>query len=182
MLLLIPLAACHTTSDSRYYTLSPSYPPGINPSGDKNWTLSAVTVPEMLNRPQMIFMSGLNKVRVLEYDRWAEPLDSMTYRILSENLAARLGINPSASASQTNEHRIAVAIEEFDADDTGNVSLKAIWTARIGQENTEITTRHIFQKSEKADASNIGSVVIAMSQLLGDLADTVANHLAQEPL
>jgi uncharacterized protein len=177
ILLFITLTACATSPDNRYYTLSSSYPVAsetiaVKPGNNANMTLDAITVPDVLDRPQIILKSGQNEIEILEYDRWAEPLESMVYRILSDNLVARIGINSSAPVRETHGKRITVAIDEFDADKTGYVMLTATWAVRTG----EITEHHIFRRGERADANNIRAIVATQSQLLGKLADAIANQ------
>jgi uncharacterized lipoprotein YmbA len=94
--------------------------------GTQDWSLNKVTVPALLDRPQMVMKSGANGVTLLEYDRWAEPLDSMIARVLTDDLIARRGSNTSLPAEA--EKRITVAIDEFDADSQGHVWLTALWT------------------------------------------------------
>ncbi len=170
--MLITLTACASARSNSYYTLSPSIPaPQASPAKPvaENWTLAPLTIPEVLNRPQIIRKSGANKIDILEYDRWAEPMDSMIYRTLADDLTARMGMS-AGSASQTTEQRIAVAIDEFDADADGNVFLTATWTVQ----KDETTTSHIFQHSEKSSANDFASIAAAMSRLLGNLADAIA--------
>jgi len=164
--LLLTLAACTTSPDNRYYTLSPS--PGAEQTIHRNWELSAVTIPELLNRPQIILKSGANRITIQEYDRWAEPLDAMITRILNDNLTARIGLHSEASE----DYRISVTIDELDADNDRNVFLNALWTVRTG----EVTRNYRFQRSEHAKASDMPSIVAAMSILLGDFTNTISSQ------
>jgi len=164
--ILMTLAACTTSPNNRYYTLSPS--PVAEQAIHRNWELSAITIPELLNRPQIILKSGANSITIEEYNRWAEPLDGMITHVLNDNLTARMGLHSEAPE----EYRISITIDELDADNDGNVFLSAFWTVQTGEE----TKNYKFQLSEHAKASDIGSIVAAMSTLLGSLSDTISSE------
>ena len=168
--LLMMLTACTASPDNRYYTLSPS--PWAEHAIDRNWELSAITIPELLNRPQIVLKSGANSITMQEYDRWAEPLDGMITRVLNDNLTARMGLNSGAPIDGSAECRISVTIDELDADNDGNVFFGALWTLQTG----EVIKNYRFQRSEHAKASDIQSIVAAMSTLLGAFSDTMSSE------
>jgi hypothetical protein len=154
---MLGVAACHASPNSEYYALSAE-----DGSEPVNMVLSNVTLPGLLDRPQIILKSGPNDITILEYKRWAEPLDTMIKRVLAEDLNASIS-HPPANAQQ-----LSVSIDEFDADTSGSVVLRAHWTVR--------STRHAFAKSESVDSGDTDAIVAAMSRLLNDLAGAIRHQ------
>jgi len=168
--LLITLAACTASPNNRYYTLSPLLQ--TEQAVNRNWELSAVTIPELLNRPQIILKSGTNNIVIEEYDRWPEPLDGMITRILKDNLTSRMGLDSKVSIPGSEECRISVTIDELDADNDGNVFLSALWMLQTG----EVTKSYIYKRSQKTKSSDIQSIVAALSMMLGTFSDAISSQ------
>ena len=81
-MLAIAGAGCLGSSPvSRYYTLSTLSPQdgrgggGVDPA--MRIRVAPVTLPEGVDRPQLVRRTGENTVVVEEYDRWVEPLDAL---------------------------------------------------------------------------------------------------------
>jgi uncharacterized lipoprotein YmbA len=52
--------------------------------------IGPVTLPKYLDRPQIVTFTSPYALNVVEFDRWAEPLESTFVRVLAENLALLL--------------------------------------------------------------------------------------------
>ena len=91
-LALLLLAACGATEPSKLYTLSPIPERGAGTSLDDSPAIGIgpVTLPQYLDRPQIVQRSGPNRLVVAEFDRWAEPLSDTVPRILAMNIGRLL--------------------------------------------------------------------------------------------
>ncbi|MGH7185632.1 MAG: PqiC family protein [Pseudomonadota bacterium] len=92
---------CGTPPHEHFYTLSDyplgDYTPGELASGDaaaagSNYSvaIAPVSVPEGVDRPQMVVRAGTNRVELSELHRWAEPLKSEIPRVLAVHLRRAL--------------------------------------------------------------------------------------------
>ena len=83
-------------------------------------------LPGISDRPQLVVRTGPQTVRILEFDRWAEPLDDLVPRVLAQDLAQRQGVQAGNGPAS----RIYVVIDEFMTDDTGSARLAGRWRAQ----------------------------------------------------
>ena len=90
--LIITLTGCANTQSSKFYMLesmSGSMPSGSGAPFDGNVSvgLGPVTIPDYLDRPQIVTRTNQNSILLAEFDRWAEPLSGTITRTLAENLS-----------------------------------------------------------------------------------------------
>jgi len=86
------MSGCASTPQAKFYTL------GARPAQENAQTaparlsisIDAVTVPELVDRPQMVVRIDATQVRIDEYARWAEPLKSQITNVLVADLAQAL--------------------------------------------------------------------------------------------
>jgi uncharacterized protein len=93
-----------------------------------------VTLPELVDRPQLVVRVAANRVEILEYQRWAEPLRGEIPRVIAEDLGRLLG---SVRVSSYQEHagsdadcRVLLDIQRFEGVPGDSVSLEAVWSLR----------------------------------------------------
>ena len=93
-----------------------------------------VTLPELVDRPQLVVRVAPNRVDILEFQRWAEPLRSEIPRVIAEDLGRLLG---SFQVSSYQEHagsdadcRVLLDIQRFEGAPGDAVSLEAVWSLR----------------------------------------------------
>jgi hypothetical protein len=96
--------------------------------------IGPVTLPEVVDRPQLVLRVAANRVNILETHRWAEPLKSEIPRTIAENLRRLLGSSRVSSylqhASSDAEYRVLVDIQRFEASPDGVVTVEAAWSLR----------------------------------------------------
>lgn len=99
---------------------------------------SAVTVPELVDRPQIVTRDASNRVVVSEHNLWAEPVRSSIARTLATRLArtldeagrpAQVAAYPQASIASP-VLRITVDVVRFDAVPNGEAVIDALWSVR----------------------------------------------------
>jgi uncharacterized lipoprotein YmbA len=186
------LAACSTTAPPRFYTLSSTRQvanasPGPETGGRQaavpTLLVGAIEIPQTLDRPQLVRRSGINKIDVAEYDRWAEPLDAMMRQTLAEDLAALL---PKSRVLASNlpavpiDQTLVVQIARFEADNAGMVTLDAQWFVLAERDPAPRLSRRAII-AEPAASGESEAVAAAMSRALASFAGEVANALAAAP-
>jgi uncharacterized lipoprotein YmbA len=95
-----------------------------------------VTLPEMLDRPQLVTRATDTRVNVLEMQRWAAPLKSEVPRVLAANLnqlipEAAVTVEPQPSTGRP-LWRVTAEIQRFDATPGSDVTIEALWSIQPG--------------------------------------------------
>jgi uncharacterized lipoprotein YmbA len=176
-LLAAIISGCGRTPQTNFYTLTPTVTKITAPIAAKapTFTIAAVTLPEIIDRPQLIMPDNGSKVHMLETHRWAEPLKSAIPRILSDNLARLIGPDRISFypqyASGRADYRIFLDIQQFEAL-KGEVVVDAIWTIKPAEKSTSVTGRSRQVVPLKGEAYE--TIVAAYSEALGSIAREIA--------
>jgi uncharacterized lipoprotein YmbA len=171
------LAGCAGSPPNRYYTLAVESPcPSILPPARMdNLDFTTIRLPGVLDRPQLVVRNGPQTVDILEFDRWAEPLDQMATRVLAEDIASC----QSSSGSGKSKYLLSVSVDEFIADTSGHARLTGRWwTLQKGEERSGRQGRS-FSFRERVDQAHDAGGVAVMSALLGRLAGEIVRGLSQ---
>jgi len=120
-----------------FYTLS-APAPGVSASASTAATsnvsifVGPVSVPESVDRSQMVLRTGANEVEVSEKYRWAEPLKSAVPRVIAETLTRELGtqrvLTSRSAAALAVDYRVAIEVQRFDSSLTEGATIDALWT------------------------------------------------------
>ena len=78
------VAGCASTP-SRFYSLSAAAEPTA-PSSNLSIAVGPVSVPAVVDRPQIVVNVGPNQVRLEEFNRWAAPLQNNIARVVASAL------------------------------------------------------------------------------------------------
>lgn len=117
-----------------YYTLSAA-PAHTAPAQPDTLAvhLGPVSLPDGVDRPQIVMRRDANQVAIDDTHRWAEPLKDAIPRVLSDALAAELGtprvLTSRQSASLEFDYRVAIDVQHFDSSVT-EAHEDVIWTIR----------------------------------------------------
>lgn len=110
------LAACSATPVPNYYTLTPTVSPLVN-AGVKVIEVLPVSVPDRLDRSQIVLQDASGRSRVLDSERWSSSLSAELRDGLSSGLQQRLGAvdrYSSGMAGGSVAYRIAMDFSRFD--------------------------------------------------------------------
>ena len=136
---LVVLGAGCASKPSKFYTLSPTAEPG-EAKESFSVAVGPVSVPPMIDRPQMVVNVGPNQVGIDEFNRWASPLQSEIARVVAENLARKLGtqmvsVFPQATSTGAS-YRVMIDVIRFESAPGKSVNLDSLWTVRGAKEKT----------------------------------------------
>ena len=104
---------CTSTPPSRFYTLRAASDPAA-PSSSLSIAVGPVTVPAVVDRPQIVVNAGANQVRVDDFNRWAAPLQNNIARVVADNLVAMLGTPRVTLSSIDADYRAAIEVQSFE--------------------------------------------------------------------
>jgi len=188
-ILTVILTGCVGSAPTRFYTLSSME----SPTQGKQVTdaargvivaLGPVSIPDYLNRPQIVTRSGQNELAVDDFQRWAGSLESDITRVLIENLLALLPpdryhvvswIQPAQSYTSI-AHRVAVDIIRFDGTQGESVSMKAQWAVFRKDRDASVMHASIIEPITGNDyRALVAAMSRAMESLSRDIADTISS-------
>ena len=172
-------AGCASTP-SKFYTLSPAAEPGGATAG-YSVAVGPVSIPAMVDRPQMVVSMGPNQVGIDEFNRWASPLQSDIARVVAENLVKLLGtplvsVFPQSTAAGAS-YRLWIDVMRFESAPGKSASLDAVWTVRGAKEGASRAGRTTVNEPV-ADGST-AALVAAHSRALGRLSGEVAEAIRE---
>jgi len=135
--LALALAGCGSPPKTSYYTLAPRgdprpaavAQPASSPIGV---TVGPVTLPDLVDRPNLVVRTAENQVTLLDQHRWAEPLKREIPRVLAGHLSRLLG-TPRVSvfpngAGGPGDVRVRIDIQRFESVPGQEALLEAFWT------------------------------------------------------
>jgi uncharacterized lipoprotein YmbA len=162
---------------SRYFTLTPIADAGSASAKLAGRTLGIgpVTLPQYLDRPELVWRVGPNEVRQAKSEFWAGSLAKQFSATLTENLRALLGPSEIVSYPWYPGTRLDVVVEvdvvRFELANDGAAHLVARWRLRKGT-NVARAEESSFDRPVTGDT---GATVAALSELLGDLSRAIAD-------
>jgi len=188
--LLTPLAACCLAvailagcSSPRvaYYTLNATATPDAPALVLGPVAIGPVTLPDALDRPQLVVRTGANRVEILETHRWAESLKSEIPRIIALDLAvllkpARVSAYPQ-NAGLDADYRVLVDIQRIEMTAGEGVTLEALWSVRRTGGGSPKTGRTLV--SEAVGAAGYDALVAAQSRALVAVSRDLAQSLRE---
>ncbi|CAE6713988.1 membrane integrity-associated transporter subunit PqiC [Paraburkholderia domus] len=176
IIVLAVFTGCATSPASNFYTLSPVQSVGQPQDADPILiAIDPVTVPDLVDRPQIVSRLDANRVSIDEFARWAEPLKSQISRALAADLAQRIpGAIVSSYPQRVDENafRVSVDVQSFDSSSDGTVMLAVIWSVRQPKRGERTRGRTVVR--EAASEPGYGALVAAHSRALASVADDVA--------
>ena len=174
--LIVFIAGCASTPASRFYVLSPVAPPAAHVS-EVSVAVGPVSVPAVVDRPQIVVTMGPNRVWPDEFNRWASPLQDGIARVIGENLVAMLGTPRVTQSSQTvsmgSAYRAAVAVESFESRPGDMARLDAVWTVSRTKDGTTRTGRTTVR--EPTTEQGYDALAAAHSRAIAQLSRAIAD-------
>jgi uncharacterized lipoprotein YmbA len=163
-LFIIFIAGCASSSPSRFYTLNHTIAPAGVLSATYTVSVGPVSVPAIVDRPQIVVRTAPNQVFIDEFNRWASPLKDDIARVIVENLVSMLGtaqvtLFPQSMAAGSS-YRVMIDVLRFESEPGKAATLDALWTVR----------------SAKGERSHRGRTTLTEATQGGDYAALVAAH------
>lgn len=135
-LLAVALAGCGSSPKTSFYTLDPgnAQPYAAASAAQYSVAVGPVTLPDAVDRPQLVVRVATNQVALLDQHRWVEPLKSEIPRVIAGNLTQLLGTARVWAYPQNTDndadYRVRVDIVSFESAPGDSVTLGALWTVQ----------------------------------------------------
>lgn len=181
------LSGCGTSPSSRLYVIEPMAVTGSTDTvAGLTIAVGPITLPEHLNRKEILTHDEPYRVNAAAFDRWAEPLDQGIIAALAENLSMLIPtdhvVTYLSDGAQQVDYTVQVRVIRFGVEPSGEVELKAAWVIRDSADGP--ATRGKARYSEQRPGSDVVDIVAAMSraieQLSRDIADAI-NEASTKP-
>lgn len=174
------LLGCGSPLKERFYTLeTPAVGAAASPviAASLSVIVGPVTVPDMVDRPQLVLRVAPNRVVIAEEARWAEPLKTEIPRVVAAQLAQRLQGARIATSSQrataNADYRVIIDIQRFDTAPGDAVAIEALWSLRAG-EAVRQTGRTLARETAGTGYDElVAAHGRALATLSGDIADAI---------
>ncbi len=172
-------SGCSRSPRVTFYTLSAAATPDTASPAAVSVVVGPVTIPSLVDQPQLVVRTSPNQVDILEIHRWAEPLKSGITRIIAEDLAvllpqARISSYPQ-NAGLDADYRVQVDIQRLEMTAGKGVNLDSLWSVRRSGENGRKIGRSVI--SEPVSAGGYDALVAAQSRALAALSRDLAQAL-----
>ncbi len=166
---------CAATPPAHFYTLSATPGPATAAS-DLSVAVGPVTIPAVVDRPQIVLQTGPNEVRLDEFNRWAAPLANSIGRVVAANLAVLLGtprvVLTSPALGTDTDARVLIQVQRFDSALGEAATLDAVWVISGSPEKKPRTGRTTVR--EPATDKTFEALAAAHSKALDRLSQDVA--------
>ncbi|MDH4080273.1 MAG: PqiC family protein [Nitrospira sp.] len=140
--------------------------------------LGPVTLPDMVDRPQLVLRTSEHRVILAGSHRWAGPLKTEFARVLADNLVHLLSTRAIFSYPQHGaEHadvRVSVNVQHFESVLGKTATIDAIWTVRL-VDGTQRTDRASVQ--EAVSDGSYDALVAAHSRALLTISQNIASTI-----
>lgn len=179
------LSACTVTGGSpvtRFYSLEPVSLGESGPTTARPLSLGVgpVTLPDILDRPQIVTRSGEHAVELAEFHRWAGDLKADLTRLLALRLGAKLGTDRISlypwPRQRELDYQLRVDVLRFGGELGGELWLTGNWTLLSGKGNEERLFEG-FDLRAAAPSADYAIQVQTLSGLVQALAERIADRI-----
>lgn len=180
MFALAQLAGCGSSPKSNFYTLSSGA--ALERAAAKTQysvAIGPVTVPNIIDRPQIVTRSGTNQVQIAELERWAGPLKSEIPRVIADNLmqlldGAYVYVYPQ-NVNLNADYQVLVDMQRFDSTLGDAVTVEVLWAVHTAQGGAVKNGRSAVREPTNGDGYN--ALVAAHSRALTAVSRDIAEAI-----
>jgi uncharacterized lipoprotein YmbA len=176
LVLALMLPGC-ATEPTNYYLLDSRAPAVSTENASGIWLgIKPVTLPEYLNRAEIITRATAHRLNVAVLDGWAEPPETNATNVLVDALAQLVradGIALLDNESANMDYNLGTDIERFERQSDDMVLLAAEWTV----EYAESSTPDIVESAkirERIIGKGYDAIAAATSRALYRLSEKIA--------
>jgi hypothetical protein len=171
------LAACGSSPTASFYTLSPdaSLAP-IAAAKPVHVVVSPVTIPDVVDRPQIVTRVGDNQLALDEFARWGQPLKADIARAMAGDLATLLGSDRvsifDTGLDGVHAWRVRVDVMRFDAVAGEAVTIEALWAVVPPDKAAPVVGKSLVR--EQMTGPGYNALVSASDRALGAVSREIA--------
>jgi uncharacterized lipoprotein YmbA len=179
---------CFGKTEVRYYTLAAGAPAGPARQEAVRYTVhvAPASVPEALDRPELVLRVSSTEVAVDDHHRWAEPLRTGVARAVADSLARALdGALVSTSEQRTtrpaSDVELTIDVQRLEVSLAAGASIDVAWTARWADNGPTRAGRSVA-RVPRAPGPGHDAAVAACAAALEVVSGDIARSLRLEHL
>lgn len=196
---LLMMTACLGTSPKEhFYTLSATSTVNTSFKNEDSQlqnaiiNLGAVTINEVVDRPQLVMRLSTSQVKILEQQRWAQPLKNEIGRVIANNLSTLLNnqnvrsypaTNSSIavshkdtdSISKNNAFKIQINVPQFESNLDKNTHIAMQYNIRRVSDNQQLNGT--VELTQPVNNTGYDALVEAQSRALAQMSAQIAEQL-----
>jgi uncharacterized lipoprotein YmbA len=139
-----------------------------------------IRLPQLLDRPQIVTRTNPNKIRMVEFSQWSEPLRVNFARVLAENLTILLDseqiiIFPFLKEALF-DYQVTVEVTRFDGNFADGAQMRTSWTI-WGPKRRQVLLNKYSRFKEPVSSDDIEALVAAKSRIIADLSKEIAQAI-----
>lgn len=167
------------SSPTHFYTLSASAtdPSAPAPTSSRLTILvGPVTIPAIVDMPQIVVSKGTNQVAADQFNLWASPLRNNIALVVCANLSAQLGTpNVSSVLRVDADYRVEIDVQVFESIPGESARLASMWTVRRVKDG-RTQTGHTNTR-EASPQNSYQALAAAHSRALNNLSANIADAI-----
>jgi len=174
------LAACASPS-ARFYTLTGA--PPVTATAGPSVAVGPITIPAMVDRPEIVTTVAANEVWPDEFNRWAAPLTDAIGLALAQDLAADLRaprVTLAAATAGDPDYRVALEVQRFESVTGSHALQDSVWTVRRTRDGAARSGRTTVR--EPAAGASYEALAAAHSKALAQLGQDIAQAIRALPV
>jgi len=182
------LGACVRTPEIRYYTLSADGPARQARTESPRFTVRVgpASVPEALDRPELVLRVSATELIVDDSHHWAEPLRTGIARAVAGGLARELDgahvvVADERITGESTDVEVLLDVQRLDAKLGDGVAIEVAWVARWTNAGTVRTGRSVMREP-LAPGSSYDPLVEACARALATLSREIARSVRADYL
>ncbi len=178
------MAGC-ASPPSRFYTISGATANATAAAGP-SIAVGPVSIPAVVDRPEIVVTIGENEVWLDEFNRWASPLADGISVAVVENLSALLATPNVALLANTTtfnvDFRVAIEVQRLESIPGSSALIDAVWNVRRVKDGVSVTGRATARETpaDKGYDALAAAHSRAVNRLSQDIADAI-RKLAPSP-
>ena len=169
--IVVLLIGCSSPKPTFYSFNATPIPQASSASKSTRIMVGPVTLPAMVDRPQLVLQNANNTVQVYEYHRWANTLKGDVGDVIASNVAQALAISNVwnfAQSTQTNfDYQIFVDVQNIDTKLSGRVEVDVLWTIKPAPTTKSSSKVSALSSSSGAFAKPIMGRSLVQEQVTG---------------
>lgn len=178
------LSGCSTSLPPVYFTLDDGVSSTSLQGTSPSVAITQVSLPDLIDRPQLVVRTGTNRVLVSEQQRWGEPLRRAIPRVLADDLgrllnSSRVVSMPIDFQRFDADYHVSLDVQRLDATEKQGADVDILWRIENRQGRT-IAGRSILH--EPADHEGYLDLVQSQRRGLARVAAEIAGQIANQPL
>ncbi len=178
IILTVTTAGCSiggATRPSQFFVLDSVSITTYDKLSDLMLGVGPIIIPGYIDRPQIVSKSDSAELHYAEYERWAEPMDEMLTRIITQNITKLTQSNNIVShpwSSNANiTHQLSAKIVKFENDMHGDALLIVQWQLldkNSGNSNSTYSEYKVPAAGSKY-SERISALNLALDQFANDV-------------